>query len=165
MWDFETRDAAGVLTRLSEVPSLFAADRALVATIQGRTQLEGRPDVVFHRTRGFPWVLRPLEFLSVPRCLVVLKGPAALVALARDSGDCYSIGLYSFALTFLPAVVSHVTSGGSDPAEVAGQDATYCEVHLDGDSPGATGWLVLARSNRDCPADIVSCLAAVDDGS
>jgi hypothetical protein len=87
------------------------------------------------------------------------------VALAKDSEKCYSIRLYSFARAFLPAVVSHATSGGSDPAEVAGQDATYCEVILDGDSPGAAGWFICARANRDCPADIVDCLEAMDDGS
>jgi len=83
--------------------------------------------------------------------------------LARERDDYYQIVIYCFSRALLPAVVSHLQSRGSDPADIADQDPTYAELILDGDSPGEEGWLVSVRWNRDCPSDLVECLNGIYD--
>lgn len=164
MWNLSTRNLEVILSRFSETESVFAADRVCVATLEGRSLLGSRDDVVVHSRRsGLPWFLRPLELISVPRQLVEFNSPAGILALARRTDDYYGIRFYSFTRALLPAVLSHLKSRGSDPAEIAGQDATYAELILDGDSPGEQGWVVLVRWNRDCPSDLVECLGSIDD--
>ncbi len=97
----DTESLEMLLDRFSRITSLFSADRISLATLHGWPCTKGRISLRAHRTAsGWPWFLRPLDLVAVPRCFVELDNPEDIRTLALDADDFFEMRFYSFSRAF-----------------------------------------------------------------